>query len=99
VGEREAADFDRHFGTVTRTIRNLKAAREEFSSAVSWYEEQRPGLGANFLTPSFMQHPSFKNNPKSVRRPLMAEPAVCWSSDFRIKSYTAIRRTKLLSLR
>lgn len=32
-----------------RSIRNLSAAREEFAAAVFWYEEQRPGLGAEFF--------------------------------------------------
>ena len=34
---------------MTRTLRNLKAAREEFAAAVRWYEEQRPGLGGEFF--------------------------------------------------
>jgi len=34
---------------VTRILRNLKAAREEFAAAVRWYEKQRPGLGAEFF--------------------------------------------------
>ena len=34
---------------MTRTLRNLRAAREEFSAAVRWYEGQRPGLGAEFF--------------------------------------------------
>jgi len=34
---------------VTRTLRNLKEAREEFAAAVRWYEEQRPGLGGEFF--------------------------------------------------
>ena len=34
---------------MTRKLRNLKAAREEFVAAVRWYEEQRPGLGAEFF--------------------------------------------------
>lgn len=33
---------------MTRTVRNIRAAREEFAAAVQWYEEQRPGLGAEF---------------------------------------------------
>lgn len=33
---------------MTRTVRNIRAAREEFAAAVRWYEEQRPGLGAEF---------------------------------------------------
>lgn len=33
---------------MTRTVRNLRAASEEFAAAVQWYEEQRPGLGAEF---------------------------------------------------
>jgi plasmid stabilization system protein ParE len=33
---------------VTRAVRNLRAASEEFAAAVQWYEEQRPGLGAEF---------------------------------------------------
>ena len=49
MGEREASDCERHSGPVTRTLRNLKAAREEFSAAVRWYEEQRPGLGGEFF--------------------------------------------------
>jgi plasmid stabilization system protein ParE len=34
---------------VTRILRNLKAAGKEFSAAVRWYEEQRPGLGGEFF--------------------------------------------------
>ena len=34
---------------MTRILRNLKAAREEFSAAVRRYEEQRPGLGGEFF--------------------------------------------------
>ena len=34
---------------MTRTLRNLRVAREEFAAAVQWYEEQRPGLGADFF--------------------------------------------------
>jgi len=34
---------------VTRTLRNLKEASTEFAAAVSWYEEQRPGLGGEFF--------------------------------------------------
>ena len=30
-------------------IRNLRAASEEFADAVGWYEEQQPGLGAEFF--------------------------------------------------
>jgi toxin ParE2 len=33
---------------VTRKLRNLRAAREEFAAAVRWFEEQRPGLGSEF---------------------------------------------------
>lgn len=49
MGEREASDRERHSGSVTRTVRNLKPAREEFAAAVRWYEEQRPGLGGEFF--------------------------------------------------
>jgi toxin ParE1/3/4 len=34
---------------VTRALRNLRAAREEFAEALRWYEEQRAGLGAEFF--------------------------------------------------
>ena len=34
---------------MTLTLRNLKAAREEFAAAIRWYEEQRPGLGGEFF--------------------------------------------------
>ena len=34
---------------MTRTVRNLKEAREEFGAAVRWYEEQHPGLGGEFF--------------------------------------------------
>jgi len=34
---------------VTRALRNLRAAREEFAEAVRWYDEQRAGLGAEFF--------------------------------------------------
>jgi plasmid stabilization system protein ParE len=34
---------------LTRTLRNLQAAREEFAEAVRWYDEQRAGLGAEFF--------------------------------------------------
>ena len=34
---------------MNRTIRNVRAARKEFAAAVQWYEEQRPGLGAEFF--------------------------------------------------
>jgi toxin ParE1/3/4 len=34
---------------VTRAIRNLKAASEEFAAAILWYDEQRPGLGGEFF--------------------------------------------------
>jgi hypothetical protein len=34
---------------VTRAIRNLKAAGEEFAAAILWYKEQRPGLGGEFF--------------------------------------------------
>ncbi len=33
---------------MTRTVRNLRAASEEFAAAVQRYEEQRLGLGAEF---------------------------------------------------
>jgi len=49
VGNREAPDRKRHSWAVTRTLRNLKEAGEEFGAAVRWYEEQRPGLGAEFF--------------------------------------------------
>lgn len=32
-----------------RTVRNIRAAREEFTAAVQWYEDQRPRLGAEFF--------------------------------------------------
>lgn len=32
-----------------RSVRNLRAASEEFAAAVSWYEQQRAGLGAEFF--------------------------------------------------
>jgi hypothetical protein len=35
---------------VTRPLRTLRAAGEEFAAAVRWYEEQRRGLGAEFFT-------------------------------------------------
>ena len=34
---------------MNRALRNLRAAREEFAEAVRWYDEQRPGLGAEFF--------------------------------------------------
>lgn len=34
---------------MSRSVRTLSAAREEFAAAVRWYEEQRPGLGADFF--------------------------------------------------
>jgi len=34
---------------VSPRIRNLRAAGEEFADAVGWYEDQRPGLGAEFF--------------------------------------------------
>ena len=34
---------------MTRILRNLKEAREEFAAAVAWYEQQRPGLGGEFF--------------------------------------------------
>ena len=34
---------------MSRGVRNLSGAREEFAAAVRWYEEQRPGLGADFF--------------------------------------------------
>ena len=34
---------------MTRAVRNIRAAREEFAAAVRWYEEQRTGLGAEFF--------------------------------------------------
>ncbi|HEX9698717.1 MAG TPA: type II toxin-antitoxin system RelE/ParE family toxin [Acidobacteriota bacterium] len=34
---------------MTPTLRTLRAASEEFAAAVAWYEEQRPGLGADFF--------------------------------------------------
>ena len=33
---------------MSRKLRNLRAAREEFAAAVQWFEEQRAGLGAEF---------------------------------------------------
>ena len=33
---------------MTRTLRTSKLAADEFTAAVRWYEEQRPGLGADF---------------------------------------------------
>ena len=33
---------------MSRTLRNLRAAREELAAAVQWFEEQRVGLGAEF---------------------------------------------------
>lgn len=58
---------------MTRTIRNLEAAREEFSAAVSWYEEQRPGLGAEFFdavvhaTALIQAHPEIGTLPSDRR--------------------------------
>ena len=49
MGNREAPDRERHPPPVTRILRNLKAAREEFAAAVRWYEQQRPGLGGEFF--------------------------------------------------
>ena len=34
---------------MTRALRNLQAAGEEFAAAVQWYEQQRPGLGGEFF--------------------------------------------------
>ena len=34
---------------MTRALRNLKAAGEEFDAAVRWYEGQRRGLGGKFF--------------------------------------------------
>ena len=34
---------------MSRRVRNLAAAREEFAAAVRWYEQQRSGLGADFF--------------------------------------------------
>ena len=34
---------------MNRTLRNLRAAREEFAAAVRWYEQQSVGLGAEFF--------------------------------------------------
>lgn len=34
---------------MTRAIRSLRAASEEFAAAIIWYEEQRPGLGGEFF--------------------------------------------------
>ena len=34
---------------MSRRVRNLSAAREEFSAAVDWYERRRSGLGAEFF--------------------------------------------------
>ena len=31
---------------MSRQLRNVRAAREELAAAVRWFEEQRPGLGA-----------------------------------------------------
>ena len=39
----------RHPWPVSRRVRNLSAAREEFAAAVAWYEQQRSGLGAEFF--------------------------------------------------
>lgn len=33
---------------MSRKLCNLRAAREELAAAVRWFEEQRPGLGAEF---------------------------------------------------
>jgi plasmid stabilization system protein ParE len=33
---------------VSRQLRNLRAAGAELGAAVQWFEEQRPGLGAEF---------------------------------------------------
>ena len=49
MGNREAPDRERPPWPVTRTLRNVKEAREEFAAAVRWYEEQRPGLGGEFF--------------------------------------------------
>ena len=49
MGKCETSDRARHSRSVTRTLRNLKPAREEFAAAVRWYEEQRPGLGGEFF--------------------------------------------------
>jgi hypothetical protein len=49
MGKGEASHRERHPAPVTRILRNLKAAREEFAAAVSWYEQQRPGLGGEFF--------------------------------------------------
>jgi toxin ParE1/3/4 len=34
---------------VTRTIRIIQEASAEFTDAVRWYEERRPGLGGEFF--------------------------------------------------
>lgn len=34
---------------MSRRVRNLSAARNEFAAAVAWYEQQRSGLGADFF--------------------------------------------------
>ena len=49
MGERETPNREEYSRPVNRVLRNLKAAREEFTAAVAWYEEQRPGLGGEFF--------------------------------------------------
>jgi hypothetical protein len=34
---------------VTRELRSIQPASEEFTEAVHWYEERRSGLGAEFF--------------------------------------------------
>jgi toxin ParE1/3/4 len=34
---------------LTRALRNLQPAGEEFTAAVRWYEQQRAGLGGEFF--------------------------------------------------
>lgn len=49
MGRSETPDRENDSRTVTRRLRPLRSASQELEAAVRWYEERRPGLGAEFF--------------------------------------------------
>ena len=49
MGRRREPDRARDPEALTRPLRGAPEADAEFAEAVRWYEEQRPGLGTEFL--------------------------------------------------
>jgi hypothetical protein len=80
---------------VSPILRNPKAAREEFSAAVRWYEEQRPGLGGEFF--DAVVHAAFliQAQPELGKLSGIDEHGRYCSSDFPIRLFTVFHQMKL----